>query len=101
IDDATLDVLPKLAESWEVSDDHLSYTFHLRPDVHFSDGTPLTAEDVKFSFDTVKDPTTDAPHIRNYFEDVTSCEIIDPQTVRFSCSKPYFKHAIMIGGLEI
>src|SRR5690606_31065953 len=38
IDDATLDVLPKLAESWEVSDDHLSYTFHLRPDVHFSDG---------------------------------------------------------------
>lgn len=101
IDDATLEILPKLAESWEVSDDHLAYTFHLRSNVTFSDGTPLKAEDVKFSFDTIKDPTTDAPHIRNYFQDVTSCEILDPQTVRFVCDKPYFKHAIMLGGMEI
>ena len=42
---------PLLAESWETSGDGLVYTFKLRQDVKFSDGTPMTAEDVKYSFD--------------------------------------------------
>lgn len=41
---------PELAESWEVSDDQLTYTFHLRKDLKFSDGSPLTAEDVAFTW---------------------------------------------------
>ncbi len=41
---------PRLATSWDVSDDNLTYTFHLRDDVKFSDGTPLTADAVVFSF---------------------------------------------------
>ena len=49
---------PELAESYEVSDDGLQYTFKLRPDVTFHNGDELTAEDVKFSFDRLraKDP---------------------------------------------
>jgi peptide/nickel transport system substrate-binding protein len=41
---------PRLAKSWDISDDKLTYTFHLRDDVKFSDGTPMTADDVVFSF---------------------------------------------------
>ena len=45
---------PELAESYDVSDDGLQYTFKLRPDVTFHNGDELTAEDVKFSFDRLR-----------------------------------------------
>ena len=41
---------PSLAESWDISDDGLTYTFHLRPNVLFSDGTPMTSADVLYSW---------------------------------------------------
>jgi len=100
-DNETLELEPHLADSFEFSDDHLAYTFHLREGVTFSDGQPLTAADVKFSFDTLKNPEVDAPHLRNYYQDVTDCEVVDDYTVRFTCSKPYFRHLLMLGGFEI
>ena len=45
--------MPWLAESWEVNDDATEFTFHLRDDVTFSDGTPLTADVVKANFDDI------------------------------------------------
>ena len=45
---------PSLAESWSEAKDHLSYTFTLRKNVKFHDGSPVTAEDVKFSFERYK-----------------------------------------------
>jgi len=100
-DPQTLELKPRVAYRWEVSDDHLSYTFYLRKDVCFSDGHPLTASDVKFTFDKLMDPTTDAPHLKNYYMDVESCEVIDDYTVRYHCKKPYYQHAVMLGLLEI
>ena len=47
---------PDAAQSWTVSPDGLSYTFKLRPDVLFHDGTPLTAKDVKATFDRLRNP---------------------------------------------
>jgi peptide/nickel transport system substrate-binding protein len=46
---------PRLAQSWSVSDDHLSYTLHLRPDVRFSDGQPFTSADVLFTLEVAYD----------------------------------------------
>ncbi len=100
-DNETLAVKPRVAESWEISSDRLTYTFKLYKNACFSDGMPLTAQDVKFTFDKLMDPTTDAPHLRNYFQDVASCEAVDDYTVRYTCKKPYFKHLRMLGGLEI
>ena len=55
---------PDLATSWDVSDDGLTYTFHLRDDVRFHDGEPLTAEDVKYSLEMFFHPDTGASHGR-------------------------------------
>lgn len=101
MDNATLELTPELAESWTISDDKMTYTFNMRRDVAFSDGHPLTAQDVVFSLNKVKDPTTDAPHARNYYQDVTACEAIDEYTVRFTCAKPYFRHLFVLGSLDV
>ncbi|NLN93787.1 MAG: hypothetical protein GX130_10840 [Candidatus Hydrogenedens sp.] len=100
-DQETLESQPALAERWEISEDHLAYTFYLRRDVVFSDGAPLTARDVKFTFDKVMDPAVDAPNLRNYYIDIRECEVLDEYTVRFVCNEAYYQHLIMLGGLSI
>ncbi|HEY7414277.1 MAG TPA: peptide ABC transporter substrate-binding protein, partial [Ktedonobacteraceae bacterium] len=52
----TLKVVPDLAQNWEVSSDGLTYTFHLRPNLKFSNGDPLTAQDFAYSIDRAFDP---------------------------------------------
>ena len=101
LDNETLDYTPLLAERWEVSNDHLSYTFYLRKDAAFSDGTPLTAHDVKFTFDTIRDPANDCADRRGYFVDFESAELMDDHTITFTASKPYFLHLFVLGALEI
>lgn len=56
--DAKGEVIPGVAESWDISDDGLTWTFHLRPDALWSDGSPLTAEDFVFSWRRLVDPAT-------------------------------------------
>jgi microcin C transport system substrate-binding protein len=71
-----------VAESAEVADDGKSVTFYLRPEARFSDGTPLTADDVVFSFDTLK--TKGHPIYHQTLQDVVKAEALDPQTVRYT-----------------
>jgi microcin C transport system substrate-binding protein len=71
-----------VAESAEVADDGKSVTFHLRPEARFADGTPLTADDVVFSFDTLK--TKGHPIYHQTLQDVIKAEALDPQTVRYT-----------------
>jgi len=52
---------PALATSWEISRDRRTITFHLRKDLHFSDGTPFTAEDVAYTMKLLMDPRTHSP----------------------------------------
>ncbi len=49
-----------LAESWDISDDGLTYTFHLRDDMTWSDGTPVTAQDVQYTFDAIMNPANES-----------------------------------------
>lgn len=97
----TLESIPHVAKSWEIAEDHLTYTFHLRDDVKFTDGTPLTAHDVKFTFDKMMDPGVDAAHYRSYFVSVSACETPDDYTVVFRCTEPYWLHLVYLGGLPI
>jgi peptide/nickel transport system substrate-binding protein len=100
-DNATLAKKPRVADKWDISPDHLTYTFYLKKNGVFSDGTPLTANDVKFSFDKVMDPAVDAAHLRNYYKDITACDVIDDYTVRFTAKQPYVRHLIMLGDISI
>ena len=75
---------PDLAESWDVSDDKLVYTFHLR-DAKFSNGDPVTASDVEFSIGRAKDKSGYA----FLYEPIDKIEAVDAKTVRFTLKRPY------------
>ncbi len=78
--DANLKVIPNLAASFEQSEDGLTYTFTLRDDVMFHDGSKMTSEDVKYSFDRCRDPETGAVNFE-VFNNVASIETPDDLTV--------------------
>ena len=69
-----LQLAPDLAESWEVSSDGLTYTFRLRPNAVFHDGKPVTAHDVKYSFERALDPETGSPTVDTYLDDIVGAE---------------------------
>ena len=60
--DAAGKIVPGAAESWKVSEDGLTYTFKLRENAKWSDGSPVTAQDFEFSFKRVEDPKTAAKY---------------------------------------
>jgi len=88
-DDDTLQPLPYLAESYEISADKMTYTFKLNKNAKWSDGTPVTTADVQFTFDTMMNPKTDAAAIRTYWEG-TSLAVVDTQTFKFTVKEPRF-----------
>jgi microcin C transport system substrate-binding protein len=93
----TYELEPELAERYEVSKDHLTYTFFINKKAKWSDGKPVTAEDVKFSVEAVKNPAFNASHRMPYYEDVESVEVVDPHTIRFKMKRKYFKNLEVIG----
>lgn len=81
---------PQLAESYEWSPDHRTLTFHLRKDVKWSDGVPVTAEDVRFTWQAQRDPDV-AWENASMKESIADVEVVDPHTVRFHLSRAYSK----------
>jgi peptide/nickel transport system substrate-binding protein len=77
---------PELAESYQVSDDGLQYTFKLRDGVVFHNGDKLTAEDVKFSFDRLRAKDSGYSYGAQV-ETIEGVDAVDPLTVRFRLSK--------------
>src|SRR5207253_9556878 len=81
--------IPDAAESWQISADALLYTFKLRKNVLFHDGTRVDAAAVKFSIDRIVDPATKSS-MRTYYEPVIhSVEVLDPYTVQIRLKQPY------------
>lgn len=81
-------VIPWLAESWEVSEDGLEYTFHLRKGVKFHDGSELTAEVVKANIDRWLDPTVKVP-TRSQLGPIDHAEVIDKYTIKIVLKKSF------------
>ena len=75
-------IVPSLAESWDISDDGTTFTFNLRQSVLFHNGEELTAEDVKYTFDRIQERAI--PFTADKFSNVQSVEVIDRYTVRFT-----------------
>lgn len=85
--DPTANLIPDLAEKWE-NPDEKTYIFYLKQGVKFHDGTEFTAEDVKYTFDSLLDPEMNSPKAYA-FEKIESIEIIDPYTVKFTLKEVF------------
>ncbi|GAA3411086.1 ABC transporter substrate-binding protein [Paenibacillus hodogayensis] len=83
------EVKPWLATEWSVSPDGKSYTFKLRKDVKFHDGTPFTAQSVKENFDRIYDPNTKAGVGREAIGPYASSEVLDEHTLKVNLKDPY------------
>ncbi len=86
--DKDLNFEGELAESWEVSDDGLVFTFHLRSGVKWHDGEPFTADDVLFTYQKLIDPNVATPYGADY-EIVEKAEVLDPLTFRVTYKEPF------------
>lgn len=89
-----------LADDFELAEDGLSVVFHINPKARFSTGKPVTAEDVKFSFDTLMSKAAH-PQYRIYYADVDSVSVIDELTVRFNFKRRNRELHMIVGELSI
>ncbi len=92
--DGTLEVEPSLAKSWTISPDGTEYTFELRNDVTFHDGTPFNAQAVEFNFDRMLDEKhpyhdTGPFPLSFFFSAVEDVDAVDADTVKFKLKEPY------------
>jgi peptide/nickel transport system substrate-binding protein len=86
--DDDMNLIPWLATAWEQSEDELTWTFTLREDVTFSNGDPLTAEDVKWSLDRLKDPEIGSGNAFRVGGAGTIIEVVDEYTVAITTESP-------------
>ncbi len=86
--DKNINIVGDLAESWEVSKDNLSITFHLRKNVKWHDGQPFTAHDVMFTYKVTVDPKTPTAYSGD-FKLVKDAKVIDDYTFRVTYEKPF------------
>jgi peptide/nickel transport system substrate-binding protein len=81
------ELVPVLAEGYSISEDGKMYTFVLRESVRFSDGSPVTSEDVVFTVEKAQDPTLKSPELQNWAN--IKVEALDARTVQFTLPKAY------------
>ncbi|HHT7238359.1 MULTISPECIES: ABC transporter substrate-binding protein [Bacillus] len=102
---------PELAEKWDVSSDQLTYTFHLRKDLKFSDGSPLTADDVAFTLTLLHDKAYEGEmDISQYVvkggkeykegkaTSIEGIQVVDPQTIKVTTEKVNSQTLTALGG---
>jgi oligopeptide transport system substrate-binding protein len=115
--DEELQVVPSLASEWKISDDGLTYTFTLRDGITFSDGTPITADDVVWTFNHALDPSTGGWTGPYYFTliqgademaagnatEVSGVKKVDDKTVAITIKQPaaYFLSSLSAGPSKI
>jgi peptide/nickel transport system substrate-binding protein len=80
---------PGLAKSWKISDDGKTIDFTLRENVKFHNGDPFTAEDVKFTYDTLTGPNSTHSYRKGFVESIDKIEVVDPLHVRFLLKAPW------------
>jgi len=100
-DNDTFELIPQLAEKWTVSKDKKKFTFSLRKEAKFSDGKPVTAHDVKFTFDTLMDPKNKTVMMRSALSSIKDCKVINDHTVQFTANSIHFKNLEKVATLYI
>ena len=95
-------LMPQLATSWEVSEDNLTWTFHLREGVKFHNGEDFTSDDVVFTFERMQENPSKYPlYSANNFSLIVSVDAIDDYTVTFTTSEPFGALLTSLSGMAI
>ncbi|MGA1194718.1 MAG: extracellular solute-binding protein, partial [Kiritimatiellia bacterium] len=101
IDGITAEYVPALASAWTISDDKKVFTFTLDERAKWSDGEPVTAADVVFTYETILDPKNlTGPH-KVGLEGFEKPEVLDERTVRFTAREVHWRNLGIAGGLTI
>ncbi len=101
MDPVTLDYTPGLAESWTISDDKREFTFRLNSNARWSDGRPLTAEDVRWTYDALMKPENMTGVHKVSLERLEPPEVVDQHTVVFRAKRVHWRNLGAAGGLQI
>jgi microcin C transport system substrate-binding protein len=101
IDEDTLEFKPLIAKKWTVSADKKVFTFVLDPNASWADGKPLTAADVKFTYDTVMNPKNLTSVQRMSLSRFEKPEVIDRSTIRFTAKMVHFQNLIALASLNV
>ena len=97
----SLDYEPALAEKWTISDDKRVFTFWINPKARWSDGKPVTAHDVKWTFDALMNPAhLTGPH-KVALETFASPEVVDERCIRFKAREVHWRNLGSAGGMQI
>jgi peptide/nickel transport system substrate-binding protein len=100
-DPYSLEYVPCVASGWDISKDGLTMRFYMRPEVVFSDGVPMTADDVVFTFDWVRNKEVDASRDRSYLTMLKDVKKIDTHTIEFTFTEPYYLNFGTVSGMRI
>lgn len=92
---------PSLAKSWKISDDGQIFTFTIDEKARFWDGSPVTAEDVKFSYNIIFREGVDSAPLRPYYQAISEVNVINSNTVSFRTKDLYYKNFDVAAGLTI
>ncbi len=98
--DKNLELTGELAQSWDVSPDQKTITFHLKPNLKWADGKPLTSDDVLFTWQLVTDEKTRTPYGADY-KLVKKAEAPNPDTFKVTYAQPYAPALDSWSGLHI
>lgn len=98
LDENTLDYIPNMAESYTISEDGLTFTFKLRPDLKWSDGEPLTAHDFQYAYDNATKPENEYPYL-SQLEFIKSYKALDDQTLEVKIGEVYAPALGQMAGL--
>src|SRR5690606_33365201 len=100
-DPVTLEFQPHLAEKCVISDDKLTFTFHIDPRAKWSDGKPVTAHDVAFTYETIMDPKNlTGPH-KIGLETFEAPEVIGERAIRFRAKEVHWRNLLSLGFFHI
>lgn len=96
--DKDQNLIPEMAESWDVSPDQKSITFHLKKNVKWHDGTLWTAHDVKYQFDMMIHPDLPSGYKEDFMQ-AEKAEVVDDYTFRITFKEPYAPALVRMAGL--
>ncbi|MEY4826762.1 MAG: hypothetical protein RLZZ288_313 [Planctomycetota bacterium] len=98
-DPTTLKMVGRLADGWQIDPDGLWIRAHINPLAHFSDGQPVTAEDVRWTYlDFINNPLIEAERTRSTQDNLKDVKVIDDHTVEFVFKEPLFTNILIAFG---